>query len=240
MKYLIRKEITSFFSTTIGYTILFVWLIATSLMLWFFAGEYNLLEGGYATLRPFFSLSPILFLLLVPATTMRMFAEEKKMGTLELLFSRPIKISTIVLSKFWASWFLMILALLPTLLYIVSISSLSMNGMDWGEIIGGYCGLLCLLATFISIGLFTSSLSDNQLIGFVLAALLSFSLFYGLELIANLMTNGSIHNSWAQLGIQAHYQSMMRGVVDTRDLIYFISMTIVFLYGTIQINMRKR
>lgn len=240
MKYLIRKEITSFFSTTIGYTILFVWLIATSLMLWFFAGEYNLLDGGYATLRPFFTLSPILFLLLVPATTMRMFAEERKMGTLELLFSRPIKISTIVMSKFWASWLLMIIALIPTLLYIVSIASLSTNGLDWGEIIGGYCGLLCLLATFVSIGIFSSSLSDNQLIGFVLALFISFSLFYGLELIANLMNTGSLHNGWIQLGIQAHYQSMMRGVIDTRDLIYFASLTFLFSYSTVQINMRKR
>lgn len=240
MKYLIRKEITSFFSTAMGYVILFVWLLAVSLMLWFFAGEYNLIDGGYATLRPFFTLAPTLFLFLVPATTMRMFAEEQRMGTLELLFSRPIKTSTIVLSKFIASLLLMIIALIPTLLYIVSIYTLSSAGMDWGEVIGGYCGLICLLATFISVGIFTSSLSSNQLIGFLLAILFCFALFYGFELIASLTTNGSLHNSWSQWGVQSHYQSMMRGVIDTRDLIYFASLIILFLYCTVQVNMRKR
>lgn len=240
MKYLIRKEIAGFFSSAMGYVILFVWLLAVSLMLWFFAGEYNLPDGGYATLRPFFSLAPVLFLLLVPATTMRMFAEEKRMGTLELLFSRPIKISTIVISKFWSAWLLMVIALLPTLLYVISLSLLSMAGIDWGEIIGGYCGLFCLLATFVSIGLFTSSLTSNQLIAFLLAALLSFAAFYGFELIASLTTNGSLHNSWVQLGIQAHYQSMSRGVIDTRDLFYFASVTLFFVYLTIQVNARKR
>lgn len=240
MKYLIRKEIAGFFSSAMGYVILFVWLLAVSLMLWFFAGEYNLPDGGYATLRPLFSLAPILFLLLVPATTMRMFAEEKRMGTLELLFSRPLKISTIVMSKFWSAWLLMIIALLPTLLYVISIYMLSMAGIDWGEVIGGYCGLLCLLATFVSFGLFTSSLTSNQLIAFLLAILLSFTAFYGFELIASLTTNGSLHNGWVQPGIQAHYQSMTRGVMDTRDLIYFVSLTFFFIYLTVQVNARKR
>lgn len=240
MKYLIRKEIAGFFSSAMGYVILFVWLLAASLMLWFFAGEYNLLDGGYATLRPLFSLAPILFLLLVPATTMRMFAEEKRMGTLELLFSRPLKISTIVMSKFWSAWLLMIIALLPTLLYVISIYMLSMAGIDRGEVIGGYCGLLCLLATFVSFGLFTSSLTSNQLIAFLLAILLSFTAFYGFELIASLTKNGSLHNGWVQPGIQAHYQSMARGVMDTRDLIYFVSLTFFFIYLTVQVNARKR
>ncbi|BEG98233.1 ABC transporter permease subunit [Bacteroides sedimenti] len=240
MKYLIRKEIAGFFSSSMGYVILFVWLLAVSLMLWFFAGEYNLLDGGFATLRPFFSLAPVLFLLLVPSVTMRMFAEEKRMGTLELLFSRPIKISTIVVSKFWSAWLLMVIALIPTLIYLISILSLSTAGIDSGEIIGGYFGLLCLLAAFVSIGLFSSSLTSNQLIAFLIAALLSFATFYGFELIASLTSNGSLHNTWAQLGVQAHYQSMSRGVIDTRDLIYFASVTIFFIYLTIQVNTRKR
>ncbi len=240
MNYLIRKEIIGFFSSAMGYVILFVWLLAVSLMLWFFAGEYNLLDGGYATLRPFFSLAPVLFLLLVPATTMRMFAEEKRMGTLELLFSRPIKISTIVISKFWAAWLLMLIALFPTLLYVLSIYLLSVAGVDWGEVIGGYCGLLCLVATFVSFGLFTSSLTSNQLIAFLLAALLSFTTFYGFDLVASLTNIGSLHNDWVEWGIQAHYQSMIRGVIDTRDLFYFASLTLTFLYLTVQVNLRKR
>ena len=240
MKYLIRKEIAGFFSSAMGYVILLVWFLAASLMLWFFNGEYNLPDGGYATLRPFFSLSPILFLLLVPATTMRMFAEENRMGTLELLFSRPIKISTIVLSKFWSAWLLMIIALVPTIIYVISVYLLSTTGIDWGETTGGYCGLLCLLATFVSFGLFASSLTNNQLVAFLLAILLSFSAFYGFELIASLTTSGSLHNGWVQLGIQAHYQSMSRGVIDTRDLIYFASITFFFIYLTIQVNTRKR
>jgi len=240
MKYLIRKEIAGFFSSAMGYVILFVWLLAVSFMLWFFAGEYNLPDGGYATLRPFFSLAPILFLLLVPATTMRMFAEEKRMGTLELLFSRPLKISTIVMSKFWSAWLLMIIALIPTLLYVISVYLLSMAGLDWGEVMGGYCGLFCLLATFVSFGLFTSSLTSNQLIAFLLAILLSFITFYGFELIASLTTSGSMHNGWVELGIQAHYQSMTRGVIDTCDLVYFASITFFFIYLTVQVNTRKR
>lgn len=144
------------------------------------------------------------------------------------------------MSKFWSAWLLMMIALLPTLLYVISIYLLSMAGLDWGEVIGGYCGLLCLLATFVSFGLFTSSLTSNQLIAFLLAILLSFAAFYGFELIASLTNSGSLHNDWVELGIQAHYQSMVRGIIDTRDLIYFATLTFLFIYLTVQVNARKR
>lgn len=240
MKYLIKKELVFFFSSAIGYVIIFVWLFTLSLLLWFFSGEYNLLDGGYATLRPFFSLAPMLFILIIPSVTMRSFAEERRMGTLELLFSRPLSVTSVMLSKFRASFLLMVILLLPTSCYVISVYYLSASGLDIGEVIGGYCGLLLLQSAFLSIGIFTSSLTSNQLTAFLSGAFLCFAFYYGFELIASLFTSGSLSNFWAGMGLKAHYHSMIRGVLDSRDIICFISVTVLFLCLTVSINNRKR
>jgi hypothetical protein len=144
------------------------------------------------------------------------------------------------MSKFWSAWLLMVIALIPTLIYVLSIDLLSTAGIDFGEVVGGYCGLICLLGAFVSIGLFTSSLTSNQLIAFLLGIFICFAAFYGFELIASLTTNGSLHNGWVELGIQAHYLSMARGVIDSRDLVYFASIIFFFNYLSVQVNTCKR
>lgn len=240
MKYLIRKEINLFFSSSMGYVIVAVWLLAASLMLWVFAGEYNIADRGYATLRPFFSLAPVLFLFLIPAVTMKLFAEEKRMGTLELLFFRPVGTLKIVFAKYISACLLMFIALLPTLLYVVSICLMSNNGMDAGEVTGGYLGMMFLIIALVSIGIFSSSVTSNQLVAFLLAVFLSFIGFYGFDLLASLFTGGNIHNFISGLGMNAHYSSMIRGMVDSHDIIYFLSIAVWFLLFSEWVLVRHR
>lgn len=240
MKYLIRKEISLFFSSAMGCTIVAVWLLATSLMVWVFPGEYNIADGGYASLRPLFSLAPILFLFLVPAASMRVFAEEKRSGTLELLLFRPLYTQVIVMGKYFAVWIMMLLSLVPTLIYVLSVRMMSANGLDAGEIAGGYAGLALLLAAFVSIGIFASSLTSNQLVAFILAAILSFSGFYGFELLATLFSGGNMHNLVAELGMNAHYRSLSRGVIDSRDVFYFMFIIALFLVFSVCILARNK
>lgn len=233
MKYFLRKEIILFFSSVMGYVTLGVWLLFTSLMLWVFAGDYNLMEGGYATLRPFFSLTPVLLLLFVPAVTMRSFAEEKRLGTMELLLFRPVQLFTIVFSKFLSSFLIMSLALAFTSIYVFSVNALSSVGLDWGEVIGGYTGLFFLIAVFVAIGVFSSSFTNNQLVAFLIAVLLSFLFFFGFDLLASLFADGNFHNRIGGMGMNAHYRALMRGVIDSRDIIYFLTLTVLFIVLTV-------
>lgn len=240
MKYLLRKDLIIFFNSAIGYIVISVWLLALSMMLWLFKGEYNLPDRGYANLLPFFSLAPILLTLFVPAITMRLFAEEKRSGTLELLFFRPYSVLKVVLSKFLVSCLVMSLALLLTLIYIFSIHAMSTAGVDIGEVAGGYLGLICVMLVFSAIGLFTSSLTSNQLVSFILGILICFFFFFGFNLLASLYSSGHLHNAIADFGMHAHYQSMVRGVIDSRDLIYFISIVSFFLILTVWVNSRNK
>lgn len=240
MKYLLRKEIVLFFSSAIGYVIIFAWLLITSLMLWVFGGDYNIPDGGYATLRSFFSLTPALLVVFIPAITMRLFAEERRSGTLELLLFRPVSLWKIVLAKYISACFLLILTLLPTLVYVFSLEMMSSAGLDVGELVGGYVGLFLLGMAFCAIGILSSTLTSNQLVAFLLAVLLSLSSFYGFELLSSLYSDGNLHNLITDLGMNAHYRSMMRGVIDSRDLIYFISLIVLFLYLSILLLSRKR
>ncbi len=228
MKYLIGKEISLFFRSITGYLIIAVWLLATSLMLWVFKGSYNLPASGYASLYPFFSLAPVLFLFLVPAVCMRLVSDEKRMGTFELLRFRPLKLSTLLLGKYISACLLMIGALLPTLLYVVSLKLMSAAGPDMGEVAGGYVGLFCLVLVFTAIGLFSSSVSSNQLGAFLIALALSFAGFYGFDLLASLISAGGMHNFVSDLGMDAHYRSLVRGVIDSHDLLYFLLLSVVF------------
>lgn len=217
-----------------------VWLLATWLLLWVFPGEYNIPEGGYATLRPLFSLAPVLFLFLVPAVSMRVFAEEKRSGTLELLLFRPLRLGSVVLAKYFSVCIIMLLALIPTLVYAVSVGMMSAGGADAGEIAGGYAGMVFLLAAFASVGVFASSVTSNQLIAFILAAVLSFAGFYGPGLLASLITEGAMHNLVGGWGMDAHYRSMARGVIDSRDLLYFLFICASFLFLTRCVLMRGK
>jgi len=240
MKYFLRKDLIIFFNSAIGYVIISAFLLALSLMLWLFRGEHNIPDGGYATLSPFFFLASILLILFVPAITMKLFSEERKLGTIELLFFRPYSTTKIVLAKYFSSCILLLIALLPTLIYVYSVNLMSVSGVDMGEVTGGYLALVCLVISLSAIGVFTSSLTSNQLVSFLVAVVISFIFLFGFDLFAGLYSDGSLHNNIVKLGMYSHYQSMMRGVIDSRDLIYFIVLTLFFIITTIFVNSRYK
>lgn len=227
---LIKKEINSFFSSPIGYLVIGLFLIVNGLFLWVFKGSFNIFDNGFADLAPFFELAPWIFLFLIPAITMRSFSEEKKMGTLELLLTKPITFPKIILGKFLGAFFLIVIALLPTLLYLFTISDLGNPSGNWdvGSTIGSYMGLLFLALSYTAIGVFASSLTNNQIVAFLLSVFLCFFFYYGFEGLAELFPSVD----FSSLGLQSHFNSIARGVIDTRDLIYFISVAILFLVLT--------
>ncbi|WP_298324433.1 gliding motility-associated ABC transporter permease subunit GldF [uncultured Dokdonia sp.] len=238
---ILKKEISSFFSSAIGYLVIGLFLVVTGLFLWVFQGPFNITETGFADLAPFFQIAPWIFIFLIPAITMRSFSEEQKVGTLELLLTKPISKLQLTLGKFLGAFALIILALIPTLIYVVAIYQLGnpVGNLDVGVTIGSYIGLMLLAATFTAIGIFASSLTDNQIIAFIIAVFLSFFLYFGLEGIAAFSTTSSVRDFINSMGIQSHYTSISRGVVDTRDLIYFISVTAFFIIITMM-KLHKR
>lgn len=231
---LFRKEISSFFSNILGYVVIFFFLTANSLLIWVFKSPVNLMEGNYATLDSLFMISPWIFLFLIPAITMRMFSDEKKSGTLELLLIRPVNEMTLVLSKFFAAWALAALALLPTLIYFFSAWKLGSppGNIDTGGTWGSYAGLLLLAGIYGSIGLFASSLTDNQAISFILAVFMILGVTWGFGQLAALSGAGSTEYMLSKFGILFHYESISRGVLDSRDLVYFLGVIFLFIMAT--------
>lgn len=231
---LFRKEINAFFNTLTGYVVITVFLLANSLFMWVIKGNLNVLESGHANLNTLFTMAPWVFLFLVPAVSMRVFAEEKKSGTLELLLTRPISEFRIVLAKYLAIVVLILFSLLPTLVWYISVSRLGSppGNLDSGGIAGSYIGLFFLAAVYASVGIFSSAITDNQIISFILAVLLSFFLYAGFDLITSTDLFGNLDSILLRMGISEHYHSISRGVVDTRDLIYFLSVISIFLLGT--------
>jgi ABC-2 type transport system permease protein len=229
-----RKEITGFFSSLTGYIVIIVFLLVNSLFMWVFPGEWNILDSGYASLDTLFFLSPWIFLFLVPAVTMKMIAEEKRLGTLELIYSKPVTERGIIYGKYLASVALVLLALLPGVIYYISVYLLgeSPGNLDKGGTLGAFLGLFFLAAVYASAGLFASSLTDNQVIAFIIAVLISFFLFMGFDSLAYLPGLKKIDEFVIGLGINEHYKSMSRGVIDLRDIIYFIAVVVVFNEGT--------
>lgn len=239
---LFKKEILTFFSSITGYLVVIVFLVVTSLFLWVVPGDLNILYSDYASLEPLFYIAPWIYLFLVPAVTMRLFAEEKKSGTIELLLTRPLKEFQIVMAKYLAGVTLVIISLLPTFIFYFSVNQLSnpVGNMDYGATWGSYIGLFFLAAVYVSIGVFSSSLSDNQIVSFVIAVLLCFVFFYGFEALASVPSLKNKSSVLAFLGINDHYKSISRGVVDTRDVVYFISVIVLFIYLTKTVlNSRK-
>lgn len=228
---LFYKEISSFLSSLTGYLVIGVFLLLNGLFLWVLPSDFNIPDFGYASLDSLFIIAPFVFLFLVPAVTMRSFAEEKRHGTIELLFTKPLTDWQIVMAKFLAGLSLVVIALLPTLLYVFSVYKLGLpvGNLDQGGIAGAYTGLFFLAAAFVAIGLLSSSLTDNQIISFILAVLMSGFMFIGFDFIFSLGWLGSFDLFIQQLGIEAHYKSVSRGVIDTRDLIYFLSVITLFL-----------
>ncbi|MFV8390805.1 gliding motility-associated ABC transporter permease subunit GldF [Flavobacterium sp. LB1P71] len=233
MKSIVLREIKSFFGSPIGYLVIAIFLIINGLFLWVLEGDYNILNTGFADLTPFFTLAPWIFIFLIPAVTMRSFSDEKKQGTLELLLTKPLSIWQIVNGKFLGALLLIVMAIIPTFIYVKVISSLGMpeGNIDIGSTVGSYFGLLFLIAGYSSIGIFTSTLSDNQIVAFIVAVFLCFFLYFGFEGLATVIP--TISNFISALGMQDHYKSMSRGVIDTRDIIYFVSITVAFLSFTV-------
>ncbi|MDP3435360.1 MAG: gliding motility-associated ABC transporter permease subunit GldF, partial [Bacteroidota bacterium] len=234
---LLKKEITSFFGSLTGYVVVFVFLLATSLFLWVFPGNYNIMEGGYASLDGLFSLAPWVYLFLVPAVTMRLFAEEKRLGTMEVLLTRPLSVFRIVFAKYLAGLLLVTISLLPTLVYFFSVYSLGnpVGSIDTGGTWGAFIGLFFLAAIYVAIGLFASALTDNQIFSFILAMGLSFLAYLGFDLVGSMQLPSAIQQLITGFGINEHYNSISRGVVDSRDLVYFLATILLFLFLTSRI-----
>lgn len=233
MKSIALREIKSFFGSPIGYLVIGLFLLLNGLFLWVFDGEYNILQSGFADLSPFFTLSPWILVFLIPAVTMRSFSDEKKQGTIELLLTKPLSIWQIVNGKFLGSLSLIIIALIPTLVYVYVISSLGMpeGNIDMGSTMGSYFGLLFLIGAYTSIGIFTSTLSENQIVAFLLSVFLCFLFYFGFEGISTYAKG--FEDSVARIGMDYHFKSMARGVLDTRDILYFISVAFAFLSFTV-------
>jgi len=233
MKALLLREIKSFFGSPIGYLVIAIFLLLNGLFLWVFEGDFNILNSGFADLGPFFTLSPWILIFLIPAVTMRSFSDEKKQGTIELLFTKPLSLWEIVNGKFFGALILIILAIAPTLLYVSVISYFGNpeGNIDMGSTTGSYFGLLFLVAGYTSIGVFTSTLSDNQIVAFITAVFLCFVFYFGFEGISAFA--GGFSTFVASLGMDYHFKSISRGVIDTRDIIYFVSIAVLFLSLTV-------
>jgi ABC-2 type transport system permease protein len=239
---LFRKEISSFLSSLTGYLVIAVFLLINGLFLWVFATEFNVFDFGYANIDGLFIIAPYVFMFLVPAVTMRSFADERKTGTIELLLTKPLTDSQIILAKYFAGLALVVFSLIPTLVYYFSVYQLGLpvGNIDSGGVWGSYLGLLFLGASFVAIGIFSSSITDNQILSFVLAVVLSGFVYIGFEFIYSLALFGSFDLFIRQLGISLHYQSMSRGVIDTRDVIYYLSLIALFVgFTKLSLGSRK-
>ncbi len=231
---LFKKEVSSFFSSLTGYIVVVLFLLTTGLFLWVFPGNLNILDNGYAHLTPLFAIAPWIFLFLAPAVTMKLFSEEKKSGTIHLLFIKPISDLEIVLAKYFAALVIVLISLLPTLIYYYSVCKLStpVGNVDHGATIGSYIGLFFLASIYIAIGTFASSLTKNQIVSFLIALSISFFFYIGFDSLGILTGSYEMGYFIRQLGINEHYRSISRGVIDSRDLIYFLSMDILFILFT--------
>jgi ABC-2 type transport system permease protein len=232
---LLKKEIRSFLHSLIGYIVMGVFLLITALFLWVFPDtEFNVLENGYSNIDSLFILAPWVFLFLIPAITMRSFSEEKKAGTMELLLTKPLRDFEIILSKYLAGVLLVLISLLPTLIWCLTVSMLATpaGNIDTGGMWGSYLGLFFLASGFVSIGIFASAISENQVVAFIIAVFLCFFCYTGLDSISSLGFPAGFDSIIQYLGINIHYASMSRGVLDTRDIIYFLSLVSVFMLFT--------
>ena len=233
MKAILLREIKSFFGSPIGYLVIAIFLLLNGLFLWVFEGDYNILNSGFADMSPFFTIAPWILIFLIPAVTMRSFSDEMKQGTLELLLTKPLSLWQIVNGKFFGALLLIVIAIIPTLIYVVVISGLGMpeGNIDIGSTMGSYFGLLFLIAAYTAIGVFTSTLSENQIVAFLLSVFTCFVFYFAFDGISIYLPEAQ--NLISSFGMDSHFKSMSRGVIDTRDILYFVSITIAFLSFTV-------
>ncbi len=230
---ILRKELNAFFSSLTAYVIIGFFLLLMGLWMWVFP-DTNVLDGDYADMQIFFRSSPYLFMFLVPAITMHTFTEEKSVGTLEMLLTTPLSLAQIILGKYFANLIIILLILLFTSTYYFSVYHLGSppGNVDTAAVVGAYMGLMLLAAVFTAVGILASSLTERQIVAFLLGVLLCVLLYQGFDAWTTLQTWKSYSLLIAQISIHYHYEALSRGVIDTRDLLYFFSTTIIFLVAT--------
>lgn len=230
----LKKELKVYFSSILAYLVIGLYLMVNGLMLWVFAGPFNLLDGGYASLQNYFGLAPWVFLLLIPAVSMRIFSDEIRIGMMELLRIRPMSTLELVLSKYLGTLVVVVLSILPTLVYLYSMSALGspVGNLDWGSAIGSYIGLLALGAAYTAVAVFASALTSNNVVAFISSVAMISGLYLGFEALADLYKFSGWELTVRYFGINEHYISLSRGVVDLRDLGYFVGLIVVFLGAT--------
>lgn len=238
---ILKKEISHFMSSLIAYIVIGVFLTGIGLFMWVYP-DTNVIDYGYADMESLFSLSPYVFLFLIPAVTMRTFAEEKRLGTMQLLLTHPLRDWDIILGKFLGSFTLVLFALLPTLLYFYSVYELGnpTGNLDISGTIGSYLGLVLLGAVFTSIGVFASSITSKQIVAFVIAVFLCYVLFIGFASLANFNDTSDFSYYISQFGIAYHYDYLRKGLVDSRNILYFFSVIIGMLLASKFILNRQR
>ncbi|MEM8937804.1 MAG: gliding motility-associated ABC transporter permease subunit GldF [Bacteroidota bacterium] len=239
---ILKKEINEFLNSLIAYVVIGIFLIGIGLLMWVFP-ETNVLDYGYASMEPLFSIGPYVFMFLIPAITMKSFAEEKRNGTIELLYTLPFKDIEIILGKFIAGLVLVLFSLIPTLVYFFSLSYLGnpVGNIDSAGIAGSYIGLVLLAGVFTSLGILASALTGNQIVSFILTAFLCFIFYAGFDSVASI--NIWLDSSYfiRQIGILSHYKILSKGLVDFGDVVYFLSMIILTLYFTqIVLNVQRK
>ena len=228
---LLRKEISSFLTSLTGYIVITIFLLAVGLFLWVFPGDFNIIDAGFTSLESLFVIAPWVFMFLIPAITMRSFAEEKRTGTIELLLTRPLSEWQIILAKYFAGLLLVVLSLIPTFVYYYSLQGLGNppGNIDTGATWGSYIGLMFLGGAYVSIGLFASSITENQIVSFITAFFLCFFCYFGFDAIGGMEIFSPVDELIINIGINSHFASMSRGVIDSRDVLYFLSFIFVFL-----------
>ena len=237
-----RKEINSFLSSLIAYIVIIVFLMMVGLFMWVIP-DTSVLSYNYATLDQLFTLAPLVFLFLIPATKMRSFAEERQTGTIEFLSTKPISELEIVCAKFLANLTLVLFALLPTAIYYYSVYKLGYpeGNLDSGGIMGSYIGLFFLAAVFVAIGIFVSSITNNQIVSFILAAFLCFICYFAFGFLSNLpIFVGSLDYTIQKMGISYHYAALSKGVIDSRSVVYFLTVIFFFIVLTMYSLKQRR
>lgn len=243
MRALFWKEIRSFLGSAIGYIFIIIFLIASGVIHWVITSDANLLEGAEVDLIPFFNTSPWIFLVLVPAITMRSIAEERRNGTIELLFTRPITDLKIVLAKFFAGVVLLIITVLPTLIYYFSMRSLGLTPtnedaatvIDEGATFTSYIGLILIGSAFIAIGIFASSVTSSQIVAFIIGMFLCLVFYQGIAALGTFSAMGNYDYVFQTLGMIDHYDSIRRGIIDVGDVCYFLGLMLIFLTASLTV-----
>ena len=237
MRALYFKEINSFLSSIIGYVFIIIYLIASGLFHWVLSYNTNLLEGAESDMIPFFNLSPVIFLVLIPAITMRSIAEERRTGTIELLLTRPISDLGMILAKYFAGVTLLVIAIIPTIVYYITMYNLGKPAgiIDSGATFTSYIGLILLGAVFVAIGIFASSLTSSQIVAFILAMFMCWFFYDGFNLLGNFSQIGSLDTIIQNFGIAKHYDSIKKGVINSGDILYFVSVIVVFISASLTV-----